>query len=342
MELSVVVPFHNSEGTLRDCLQAIWTARPAPGQVILVNDASADSSLVLAQTFPFHILNLGQRVGRGPAKNVGCTHARGEIVVFIDSDVIIAPNVFAEIEAILASHPELAGVCSIPSLGSGFPNLASEYKSVYMNHILSQQAGVIDYAHGCLQAYRRRLVFCDLGLSFAKNVHCDDIEMGMQLSRRGYRLFLSSKVSCLHKRHYTVNSLLRNDFKVPREFVLLLCRHSTVAQAVRSKRFAHASLGQILGILFSLGFLATLIAVPCSPRDLRLPVSLCGIFLLLCDYLLIVSFIRMLARNLTISKFLGSLVLTIFDQWVMASGILCGSLDVLRERMKTICGFLRK
>ena len=82
---SVVVPILNAARTLPACLRALDRLRPAPDQVILVDNGSTDESLLLAKTFageshPFRVqLLCAAPRGASTARNTGIKAAGGEI-----------------------------------------------------------------------------------------------------------------------------------------------------------------------------------------------------------------------------------------------------------------------
>ena len=100
MFLSVVIPTYNRLPILQKCLQALEQQRlEAPisaYEVVLVDDGSTDATVSWlqehAEAFP-HVRLVQQDHG-GPAegRNRGVDHARGEVIVFIDSDLVVTDS----------------------------------------------------------------------------------------------------------------------------------------------------------------------------------------------------------------------------------------------------------
>jgi len=100
MFLSVVIPTYNRLPILRKCLQALEEQRlEAPVEryeVVLVDDGSTDNTVhwldAHATAFP-HVRLIRQDHG-GPAegRNRGVEHAHGDVIVFIDSDLVVTPS----------------------------------------------------------------------------------------------------------------------------------------------------------------------------------------------------------------------------------------------------------
>jgi glycosyltransferase involved in cell wall biosynthesis len=100
MFLSVVIPTYNRLPILRQCLEALerqTLAAPLEGfEVVLVDDGSTDDTVPWLQehagALP-HVRLIRQEHG-GPAegRNRGVEHARGDVIVFIDSDLVVLPD----------------------------------------------------------------------------------------------------------------------------------------------------------------------------------------------------------------------------------------------------------
>lgn len=82
--VSVVIPVYNEEKVIADCLSSLSRQSYKPLEVILVDDGSTDNTLKKISNFK--LLRQKHR-GPGPARNLGASKARGEILVFVDADM---------------------------------------------------------------------------------------------------------------------------------------------------------------------------------------------------------------------------------------------------------------
>lgn len=92
--LTVVMPTYNRLSLLRWSLPALLNQRWDGFELVIVDDGSRDGTAewlqALAQRQPrLHPLILPENQGRVVARNAGIEVARGELVLFIDSDVIV-------------------------------------------------------------------------------------------------------------------------------------------------------------------------------------------------------------------------------------------------------------
>src|SRR3954471_5384947 len=96
--LSVVVPLHNEEGTLRELYTRICAALDGlPFELVLVDDASRDLTgellAALADADPrVRVLHLSRNFGHQAALSAGLEHARGEVVAMLDGDLQDPPE----------------------------------------------------------------------------------------------------------------------------------------------------------------------------------------------------------------------------------------------------------
>jgi len=89
--LSVVVPVHNVQGYLRECLDSILGQGFDDLELIAVDDASPDHSAAILTEYAardprLRIISLPHNEGLGAARNRGLAAAGGEYVWFVDSD----------------------------------------------------------------------------------------------------------------------------------------------------------------------------------------------------------------------------------------------------------------
>lgn len=108
MFISVVIPTYNRKPILEKCLRAleqqvIPAGSPITGyEVVVVDDGSTDGTvdwLQASSDFP-HVRLLEQpHLGPAAARNRGVEQAQGDIIVFIDSDLVVT-------ETFLHSHAE--------------------------------------------------------------------------------------------------------------------------------------------------------------------------------------------------------------------------------------------
>ncbi len=103
MFVSVVIPTYNRRPILEKCLLSLEDQRLPLGfseyEVVVVDDGSTDgtSEWLRGEKSRFPHVRLLEQSHGGPAKgrNLGVEHSRGEVIIFIDSDLVVTENFLA-------------------------------------------------------------------------------------------------------------------------------------------------------------------------------------------------------------------------------------------------------
>lgn len=108
MKFSVIVPVYNVEKFLAKCLDSIIAQDFDDYEIIAVNDGSKDSSAdilseYLTKTDKLRVITQENK-GLGGARNTGIEAAKGEYLVFVDSDDYIAANMLSSFSAIFDDY----------------------------------------------------------------------------------------------------------------------------------------------------------------------------------------------------------------------------------------------
>lgn len=109
---SIVVPVHNRAALTRRCLDAVLDGLPGHCEVIVVDDASTDTTPELLDGYGASIrpLRLADNGGYAGACNAGAGSARGQSLVFLNNDTEPRPGWLEALERHARSHPEAAVV----------------------------------------------------------------------------------------------------------------------------------------------------------------------------------------------------------------------------------------
>lgn len=114
VRLSVVIPCHNAAGLLAEQLEALAAQRwQGVWEVIVVDDGSQDDPAATVARYGAHLPSLRLHRtdpcrGAAHARNLGARIARGELLLFLDADDVIAPDWLGAIERSLREHGAVA------------------------------------------------------------------------------------------------------------------------------------------------------------------------------------------------------------------------------------------
>lgn len=98
-KISLIIPVYNVEDYLKRCLDSVFE-QSADVEVIVINDGSTDNSAAIIEAYRHypHLIVIDQKnAGISVARNVGIDAARGEYVLFLDSDDMLLPNALSEL-----------------------------------------------------------------------------------------------------------------------------------------------------------------------------------------------------------------------------------------------------
>jgi glycosyltransferase involved in cell wall biosynthesis len=115
--VSVIVPTRNSARTLEACLDSIARQGYPNVETIVVDNASSDATLEIASRFECSVLEIGPE--RSAQRNHGARNAGGTHLLFVDSDMVLEPNVVADC-VFAARSGATAAIIPEVSFGEGF------------------------------------------------------------------------------------------------------------------------------------------------------------------------------------------------------------------------------
>ena len=98
MDISVVIPSYRAERTIEACLQNILSQTTSYRYEIIVCDSSPGAEVQnLTARYPVRFIKKEKKIPPGIARNIGAESAQGELLVFIDADMILSPGALEKI-----------------------------------------------------------------------------------------------------------------------------------------------------------------------------------------------------------------------------------------------------
>lgn len=254
LPLSVVVSIHDSERTLREVLAAIRASElPRDSyEIIVVDDASTDGSVAIAARFADTVVKLnGRRSGPAYARNRGVELARGQIIAFVDDDVVVRPDTLPRMLATLVEGADVDAVSASRADSSGAPNFVSQYWNLLLRFGEQRHAGrCAQFAPGCGAVRRGAFLSAGMYDEWRFTTAClENVELGERLLGAGHEVLLSSELKVTHLKQWDLDSVcqevwfrssllarslgyMRMSTAAPGEVVFTLSRRLTPAVAV--------------------------------------------------------------------------------------------------------------
>jgi GT2 family glycosyltransferase len=211
--ISVVIPVYNAANELKLCLQALNRSDYSAFEILVVDDGSTDDSAVVAQQHGARVCFLHNRSGPAAARNLGVENAVGQIMLFIDSDVLVKEDTISRTAARFVEDPETSAIFGSYDDRPTKTNFISQYKNL-LHHFVHQMSDseAVTFWAGCGAV--RKSVFRAVG-GFDKEKYSmpciEDIEMGYRIKKLSHRILLDKKLQVTHMKKWTFQSLLHAD-----------------------------------------------------------------------------------------------------------------------------------
>lgn len=228
--VSAIIPATDSPRTLARCLAALGAHAD---EVIVVQDPP----------------------GANPAqaRNLGASRATGEILLFVDADVVVHADAVDRIRARFDGTPDLVALFGSYDDDAATPGVVASFRNLLHHHVHHESPGPARTFWTGLGAVRREAFEQMHG--FDERVEfMEDIDFGMRLSAEGSLIELDPSVQGTHLKRWTLSSMVETDFwrrAVP--WTELLLRHGSSGAALnlgwRHRASALASVAGAVALL---------------------------------------------------------------------------------------------
>lgn len=105
-KFSIIVPVYNVEKYIKKCLDSIMNQSFKDYEVIVINDGTKDKSMDIVKKYDVKIINQENK-GQSSARNHGIKEAKGEYIVFLDSDDTIERDLLKELNEVTKDKPDV-------------------------------------------------------------------------------------------------------------------------------------------------------------------------------------------------------------------------------------------
>jgi glycosyltransferase involved in cell wall biosynthesis len=214
MLISVIIPVFNGGETFRRCLEALCSSRYERWECVVVDDGSTDNSRETALNFGAKVVRTAKpQSGPALARNLGVQSAKGEVLFFIDSDVLVKEDTLDRVAEIMADEKVAACIGSYDDRPTA-ENFLSQYRNL-LHHYTHQKSNreAATFWSGC-GAIRREIFFEAGGFSalFARPSF-EDIELGYRLRAEGHHIILEKDLQVGHMKKWTAVNVLVTDIR---------------------------------------------------------------------------------------------------------------------------------
>ena len=192
LRVSFIIPVLNSVDTIERCLRAISAQLPEGGEIIVADNGSSDGTPELARSIANRVL-VDKQATIAKLRNRGAQEARGDILVFVDSDCILAESWLERALEILKDEDVLMTGSKTHLLSPDAPWVQLAWK-LHLDRTCEDDNA--DWIVSRALALKRE-AFSLAGGFDESLVTCEDVALGHMIKRRG-RIVSSSALSPLH------------------------------------------------------------------------------------------------------------------------------------------------
>ncbi len=193
--ISILIPFKKTEDYLSDCLRSILNQTYTHWEVLIIDDASTDSSYSIVKNFAENDsrIKLFKNSGNGiiDALQLALSKSKGELITRMDSDDIMEPHKLEVLSNNLTKHGKKhvavglvkyfakdgvkPGYKSYEDWLNTLTKLGTNYTEIYKECVIPSP---------CWMVYKTDLLACD---AFNPNIYPEDYDLTFRFYKHGFK-----------------------------------------------------------------------------------------------------------------------------------------------------------
>lgn len=258
---SIIIPVYNRPRLIKECLDSIIGQKAKfPYEIILVDDDSTDDTVSvlkqLEKKYPKKIRMFAKQKNEGPWKtrNVGIRAAKGDIIVFTDSDCVARKDWLDKLTQRIRSGEVKAsqGYSTGETLNVWQKIIQESYDRFVSGMVAKGYASGFDTRNSATA----KEIFEKIGMFETR--HAEDADLGARIVAAGYKIAFESKAVIFHYHRKELWKDLRANYFFATRYPLIIRKnwHLLKAQPGIFLRIAYGLLLLILvaGIPFWIAF----------------------------------------------------------------------------------------
>jgi glycosyltransferase involved in cell wall biosynthesis len=212
--ISVVIPTYNASRFMPELLESLFNETLEDMEVLIVDDCSTDNTVEVVQKYPVRVIQMEKNGGPARARNRGVEEAQGDIIFFLDSDVLVIEGTVKEVKDYFEINPSancVIGVCATEPLNKGFvPKYMAMFEYIHLVGTPGNKVSVFAPRCGAI----KKELFQRVG-GYDESYKGADVE-DFELARRIIKtdsIFLNPKMLVRHQFVNNFEEAVKNYFK---------------------------------------------------------------------------------------------------------------------------------
>jgi glycosyltransferase involved in cell wall biosynthesis len=212
--ISIIIPTYNAAGYMPNLLESILEQAVEDMEIIIVDDCSTDNTVEIVKKYPVRVIEMEKNGGPARARNRGVEEAGGDIIFFLDSDVVVLDGTVQEVKEYFEKNNSancVIGVCATEPLNKGFvPKYMAMFEYVHLLDALGNNLSV--FAPRC-GAIKKELFQSAGGYDESyKGADVEDFELARRINKIDC-ITLNPKMLVRHQFVNNVEEAVKNYFK---------------------------------------------------------------------------------------------------------------------------------
>ncbi len=207
---SIVVCSYNGASTVESCLRSMEKLRyPGEYEVVFVDDGSTDDTQQILRKFPW-VRNIRQKnMGLSYARNVGMNAAKGDVIIYTDSDCEADEDwlYYWVLALVRSNHVGMGGPNLIPDEGSWVADCVGLSPGGPTHVMIDDRTA--EHVPGCNMGFYTWALKQVNGFDPQFRKAGDDVDVIWRLQDLGYSIGFSPAAQVWHYRRNTVNAYLK-------------------------------------------------------------------------------------------------------------------------------------
>ncbi len=223
VKLTIAIPCFGQQGVLPELVASLQ--RLVAAEVLILDDGNPAP---IAEDFlDPRVRVIRHEVNRGlaAARNTLVREAVGDLVLFLDADVVLEKAPAWRLDE-FSSTAELAALTG-RAVEDGSSGLADRWRSWFWTQDHGARAIDVAFAYGLCCVWRRATVLEFGGFDETLRSHGEDIDLSLRATGAGLRIVHDPSLVVRHRRRDTIASLLRMVWNHGYYFSFVCLRHSS-------------------------------------------------------------------------------------------------------------------